>query len=116
MSYKRWIIVAIALFGVGLAFGLATPAGIGGILDGSLGVIPDLLIARIQIFPHHFRAIPQMHHVDGTRSGEPPQYLLGVYRMADFAMGAAHEPAVAVDVPPHLHSASDRASGIRQGV
>jgi len=27
MNYKRWIFVAVFLFGIGIAFGLATPAG-----------------------------------------------------------------------------------------
>ena len=42
MNYKRWIIVAIMLFGIGLASGLATPAYIADLLSEDLAVLEEL--------------------------------------------------------------------------
>ncbi|MFQ6122834.1 MAG: stage II sporulation protein M [Dehalococcoidales bacterium] len=42
MSYKRWIYVAIGLFGIGVASGLATPIGIARILSEDLAALREL--------------------------------------------------------------------------
>ncbi len=42
MSYKRWIIVTIILFGIGLAFGLTTPAGIASLLFKNYAAFEEL--------------------------------------------------------------------------
>ncbi|MBA7622066.1 hypothetical protein ES703_29437 [subsurface metagenome] len=42
MSYKRWIFVAIGLFGVGIAFGLATPVNIIELFSEDLAAIGEL--------------------------------------------------------------------------
>ncbi|MFC2013691.1 stage II sporulation protein M [Chloroflexota bacterium] len=42
MSYKRWIFVAIFLFGVGLAFGLAAPPSIVNLMSGEITVLEEL--------------------------------------------------------------------------
>jgi len=41
MSYKRWIFVAILLFGIGIIFGLATPASITGLLSEELTALEE---------------------------------------------------------------------------
>lgn len=46
MSYKRWILVAVFLFGIGLIFGLAAPTGITSLLGediADLGELGDIL-------------------------------------------------------------------------
>jgi len=42
MSYKRWIFAAIFLFGVGLVFGLATPAGTVSLLAEDIAALKEL--------------------------------------------------------------------------
>ena len=42
MSYKRWIFVAIGLFGVGIASGLATPVNIAELFSEDLAAIREL--------------------------------------------------------------------------
>ena len=42
MSYKRWIFVAIFLFGVGLVFGLATPTGIASLISKDIDALKEL--------------------------------------------------------------------------
>ena len=42
MNYKRWIFVAIGLFGIGIVFGLATPASIAGLLSDELTALEEL--------------------------------------------------------------------------
>ena len=42
MSYKRWIIVAISLFGVGITFGLSTPATIADLFAEDLRALEEL--------------------------------------------------------------------------
>ncbi len=42
MSYKGWIIVAILLFGVGIALGLVSPAGIADLLSEDLRALEEL--------------------------------------------------------------------------
>ena len=42
MSYKRWIFAAIFLFGVGLVFGLATPAGIVSLIAEDIAALKEL--------------------------------------------------------------------------
>ena len=42
MSYKRWIFVAICLFGIGMAFGLAMPDGIANFLAEDLAALEEL--------------------------------------------------------------------------
>ena len=42
MSYKRWIFVAIFLFGIGLVFGLATPASITSLLAEDIAALSQL--------------------------------------------------------------------------
>ncbi len=42
MRYKWWVIVAVGLLGVGLASGLATPAGIAGLLAGNIAALKEL--------------------------------------------------------------------------
>ena len=42
MSNKKWIIVAILLFGIGLAFGLTIPAGAAGILFQDVAAFDEL--------------------------------------------------------------------------
>lgn len=39
MSYKRWIFIAVFLFGIGFALGLATPAGIASLLSEEISAI-----------------------------------------------------------------------------
>ncbi len=42
MSYKRWLLVAAFLFGMGLALGLATPTGIVGLLSEDIAALEEL--------------------------------------------------------------------------
>lgn len=42
MSYKRWIFVAVGLFGIGMAFGLAMPVGITDFLAEDLSALGEL--------------------------------------------------------------------------
>ncbi|MFC2073175.1 stage II sporulation protein M [Chloroflexota bacterium] len=42
MSYKRWLLVAASLFGIGLVLGLATPATIAGLLDEDVAALEEL--------------------------------------------------------------------------
>ena len=42
MSYKKWILVAIALFGIGLIFGLATPTGIINLFSEDMAILQEL--------------------------------------------------------------------------
>jgi len=42
MSYKRWLFVAIFLFGIGLILGLATPASINGLLSEDVAALEEL--------------------------------------------------------------------------
>lgn len=42
MSYKKWIFIAIGLFAVGMAFGLATPADITSLLTEDLAALEEL--------------------------------------------------------------------------
>ena len=42
MSYKKWILVAIVLFGIGLIFGLATPTGIINLLFEDVTTLQEL--------------------------------------------------------------------------
>ena len=42
MSYKRWIIVALSLFGIGFASGLATPASNVGLLSEDIAALAEL--------------------------------------------------------------------------
>jgi len=42
MSYKRWLFIAILLFGVGLVLGLASPAGIAGLLAEDVAALEEL--------------------------------------------------------------------------
>jgi len=42
MNYKRWIFVAIFLFGIGMAFGLAMPVGIANLLAEDLDALREL--------------------------------------------------------------------------
>ena len=42
MSYRRWIFVAVCLFGIGMAFGLAMPAGIAKLLAEDLAALREL--------------------------------------------------------------------------
>ena len=42
MSYKRWIFVAIFLFGVGVAFGLSTPTGIARLISEDIAALKEL--------------------------------------------------------------------------
>jgi stage II sporulation protein M len=42
MSYKKWIIVAICLFGIGMTLGLATPASIAQLLNKELAGLKEL--------------------------------------------------------------------------
>jgi len=42
MSYKRWLLIAAFLFGIGLALGLATPTGIDGILPEDRAALEEL--------------------------------------------------------------------------
>ena len=42
MNYKRWIFVAIGLFGIGIVFGLATPASIASLLSEELTALEEL--------------------------------------------------------------------------
>ncbi len=42
MSYKRWIFVAIGLFGVGIALGLATPVSIAELFSENLAAFEEL--------------------------------------------------------------------------
>ena len=42
MSYKRWIFIAIFLFGVGLVFGLATPTGFASLISEDIDALKEL--------------------------------------------------------------------------
>ena len=42
MSYKRWIFIAIFLFGIGLAFGLATPTSIINLFSEDIAALQEL--------------------------------------------------------------------------
>ena len=42
MSYRRWILVAVGLFAIGVAFGLAMPDDIGSPFAGDLAVLEEL--------------------------------------------------------------------------
>ena len=42
MSYKRWIFVAIFLFGIGLVFGLSTPTGIASLISEDIAALKEL--------------------------------------------------------------------------
>lgn len=42
MSYKRWLLIAVFLFGIGLVLGLATPTGISGLLLGDNAALEEL--------------------------------------------------------------------------
>ena len=42
MSYKRWIFVAVCLFGIGMAFGLAMPVSIASLLAEDLAALREL--------------------------------------------------------------------------
>jgi stage II sporulation protein M len=41
MNYRRWILVAIVVFGIGIVFGLATPAGIASLVSDELATLKD---------------------------------------------------------------------------
>jgi len=41
MNYRRWVFVAILLFGIGIIFGLATPASITGLLSEELTALEE---------------------------------------------------------------------------
>ncbi len=43
MNYKRWIFVAISLFGIGLALGLATPTSAAGLLSEDIAALEKLV-------------------------------------------------------------------------
>ena len=42
MSYKKWIFIAISLFGIGLVFGLATPTSIIKLLSKDIAALQEL--------------------------------------------------------------------------
>ncbi len=42
MSYKRWIFIAIFLFGVGLVFGLTTPTGFATLISKDIDALKEL--------------------------------------------------------------------------
>ena len=42
MSYKKWIFIAVFLFGTGLILGLATPASIAGLISEDLTALEEL--------------------------------------------------------------------------
>ena len=42
MSYKRWIFIAIFLFGIGLVLGLATPTSIAALLSEDIATLEEL--------------------------------------------------------------------------
>ena len=42
MSYKRWVFIAIFLFGIGLVLGLATPTGIASLLSEDIAALEEL--------------------------------------------------------------------------
>ncbi len=52
MSYKKWIIIATSLFGVGFVFGLATPASNVGLLSEDIAALAELadLLATLPQF------------------------------------------------------------------
>ena len=56
MSYKRWIFAAIFLFGIGLAFGLTTPASVASLvaediagLEGLINILASLPLALVVV-------------------------------------------------------------------
>ena len=49
MSYKKWVFIAIFLFGVGLAFGLATPAGVSGVISGDIAALGEQLASILAL-------------------------------------------------------------------
>ena len=42
MNYRWWIFVAVLLFGIGIVFGLAAPAGIAGLISEDLAALEEL--------------------------------------------------------------------------
>jgi len=52
MSYKRWILVAVCLFGIGMASGLATPVGVTNLLAEDLAALEELsaILVPFQVF------------------------------------------------------------------
>jgi len=42
MSYRNWVFIAIALFGIGMVLGLAVPANIADLLAGDLAALEEL--------------------------------------------------------------------------
>ena len=52
MSYKRWIVVAVCLFGIGFGIGLAMPTGLTDLLSEELAALGELgaRLAPFQIF------------------------------------------------------------------
>jgi len=65
MSYKRWIFVAISLFGIGLVFGLVTPADIANLLSENVAalekfssvLVPFNFLTAILIFAKNASAL-----------------------------------------------------------
>ena len=52
MSYKRWIFIAILLFGAGLVFGLAAPPNIAGLISEDIAALEELsrILAPFSVF------------------------------------------------------------------
>ncbi len=52
MSYKRWIVVAVCLFGIGFGIGLAMPTGLTDLLSEDLAALRELgsILGPFQIF------------------------------------------------------------------
>jgi len=42
MSYKRWIFIAISIFGIGLVLGLVTPSGIDSLISEEIAALEEL--------------------------------------------------------------------------
>ena len=42
MSYKKWVFIAIFLFGIGMVFGLATPLSIVNLMSGEIAALEEL--------------------------------------------------------------------------
>jgi stage II sporulation protein M len=66
MNYKKWIFIAILLFGIGLIFGLATPASMSDIISGDINttlkelsgiVVPFSALTVIFIFVKNASAL-----------------------------------------------------------
>ena len=56
MSYKRWIFIAISIFGIGLVLGLVTPSGIDSLISEEVAALVKDAMERAG--EYHIAAVP----------------------------------------------------------